>query len=43
MLPGLSLVVCVETTCYPSISDPDKLPALLVEAATGAAGAESAP
>src|SRR5262249_53335424 len=27
--------VCVETTCYPPISDPEKLAALVSEAATG--------
>jgi len=27
--------VCVETTCYPPVSDPDKLAALLLEAAPG--------
>ncbi|HXA79499.1 MAG TPA: thioredoxin domain-containing protein [Candidatus Acidoferrales bacterium] len=27
--------VCVETTCYPPVSDPDKLAALLVEVAPG--------
>ena len=31
--------VCVETTCYPPVSDPAKLAALLVEAASGAKSA----
>jgi uncharacterized protein len=31
-------LVCVETTCYPPISDRDKLSALLVEATIGTAG-----
>ncbi len=31
--------VCVETTCYPPVSDPAKLAALLVEAAPGAKSA----
>jgi uncharacterized protein YyaL (SSP411 family) len=31
--------VCVETTCFPPVSDPDKLAALLVEAAADAKGA----
>jgi uncharacterized protein len=31
--------VCVETTCFPPISEPDKLAALLAEAATGAKSA----
>jgi uncharacterized protein len=30
--------VCVETTCFPPVSDPDKLAALLTEAAAGASG-----
>lgn len=33
--------VCVETTCFPPVSDPDKLVALLGEAVIGARGAES--
>jgi uncharacterized protein YyaL (SSP411 family) len=31
--------VCVETTCYPPVSDPDKLAALIVEVAPGAKSA----
>jgi uncharacterized protein len=33
--------VCVEATCFPPVSDPDKLAALLVEAAADARGAGS--
>jgi hypothetical protein len=35
-------LVCVETTCYPPVTDPAKLSTLLAEVATGASGAAGA-
>lgn len=32
--------VCVETTCYPPVSDPSRLAALLIEVAAGAKSAQ---
>jgi uncharacterized protein YyaL (SSP411 family) len=36
-------LVCIETTCYPPVTNPEKLKALLTEVASGASDAATAP
>jgi uncharacterized protein len=36
-------LVCIETTCHPPVTNPEKLKALLAEIATGASGVATAP